>query len=305
MPDTTVEEKQVTGSNAFEAARASVAKPVDDTPTETPAEETVTVADQPTAPTEEPIDTLDIPEEEVKKLSLKEQKVYRALQKKFTETSQARSALEKQLDSWKPLIDGFSADPDKTLADLAKERGFVLTKQDQDIARAHTAETVQSLPEELNFLEPILADRDRRLIEAMRAELAPIRETTNQMLTEAAAAETEGTLKAFESKYPEWKKYEPQMLTLAQKFLPAKGAMTDFEYMEHLYKLSTVDISKAEQTKTVIDKINRSASNAEPPASGISSSRVEHTMPADLASDSSSRMRAAWEAAKRGERWTK
>lgn len=295
-----------TGSAAFDAARASIAaresKASDDTPVETPAQEPAKVADEPTDATETPSDALELTDEEIKQLSPKDLGTYRKLQKAYTQRSQEHSALKKQFDPWKPLIDAVSADPDKALERLAKERGYTLSRATQDNAvREHTAETVGALPEELQFLEPILKARDQQLMDKIERQIAPMRRTTDAIVSEAAAAETAGTMRAFEAKHPDWKQHEGKMLEIGQKFVPVPGTMTDFEYTEMLYRLATADVTKAEQTRSVIEKINKSAANAEPATPGMNSQRVEHTLPPEGERD----IRAAFRAAKNGIVWSK
>lgn len=89
------------------------------------------------------------------------------------------------------------------------------------------------------------------------------------------------------------------MLEIGKKFVPTEGAMTDFEYMETLHQLATANITQAEQTKKVVEKINKAAASAEPNTPGVSSERVEHVLPPP---DQRS-MRHAYAAAKRGEVW--
>ena len=301
MASDTTEATVATGAAAFDAARTQIAKG-DDTSSQ-PAQEPDKVADESTATTDTKPDVLEIPEEDVKKLSLRDQQVYRALQKKFTETSQKHSALEKQLQPWKPLIDAFTENPEQALAQLAEERGFRLAKinQDTQTVERQTAAALSELPPDLDFLKPYFDAYGKQIIETVRREIAPIKETTEHIISEAAAAETQGTLDAFTAKYPEWQKHETQMLELGQKFIPAKGKMTDFEYMEHLYSLATADMRKAEQTKAVISQINKSVGAAETATPGMSSRNVEHTLPPE----GKRGIREAFEAAKRGERWVR
>jgi hypothetical protein len=93
------------------------------------------------------------------------------------------------------------------------------------------------------------------------------------------------------------------MLEVGQKLLPVQGAMTDFEYMELLYSTVKAKVTKADQTREIVNKINKVVENAEPMNQGVDSTRVEHVMPSGL-DNSSKRFRAAAAAARRGERWT-
>lgn len=298
----TTEATVTTKTDAFAEARASIAasEKVDDTSTP-PAQETETVADEPQPTTQDTHDTLELPEEEIQKLSLKEQKVYRDLQKQYTKASQERSALQKQLDPWKPLLETLSADPQKAIEELAAQHGYTLSKakQDTQAVEQRVQETLAELPDELQFLKPAFDSLGKKILDSVRGELAPIVEHHEHVITEAIKAETEGTLKAFEAKYKDFKQYESQMTQWMKKYVPQKGAMTDFQFMEDAYRAVTADITKAEQTKEVIEKINRAAKSAEPATPGMNASRVVHKLPPPESRD----IRAAYEAAKRGERW--
>ena len=158
------------------------------------------------------------------------------------------------------------------------------------------------MPAELEFLKPAIESVVKQILEPMRGKLSEIEQSKTQMLSEAAAAETEATIKTFDVKYPEWKKHEAKMLEIGQKFIPTSGSMTDYEYMETLYNLATLSTSKAEQTKKAVERINKAASKVEPSTPGISEERVVVTSPADWAKmTNKERIRASWDAASRGQ----
>ena len=141
----------------------------------------------------------------------------------------------------------------------------------------------------------------KKLMADLRQEIAPVKEAQDAFVSQAVAAETESTMKAFDAKYPGWKKHEAKMLDIGKKFVPASGAMSDFEYLEVLHKLATADLADAEKTKKVVHDINKAVASVEPSHNGVSDSRVDHVLP-----PSGKRgIREAFEAAKRGEVWTK
>ncbi len=313
------------GKAAFTAAKAEIRaraqsedqdsgeeKPDDTTPAK-PAQEPEKPADAlPEAGTTE--DALLTPEE-VSKLSAGDRKLYEKAQKNYTQKTQKlaadRKAIEEsraQLDRWKPLADALEQDPDRAIEYLAQQRGMKLIKADQDTETVQTAtdETVAQLPEEWKFLTPLfdqLAKQvEDRTLAKFRAELTPIQQMQELAISNAVAAETKSTIEAFDAKYPNWKQHEPQMLEIGKKFMPAEGAMTDFEYMETLYKLVTASQSEGDRTKAIVEKINRAVSKSEPISQGADSTSVDHVMPKGLSS--SERFKAAAKAARRGERWT-
>lgn len=307
MATETVEEKPVTtetpkGADAFAAARAAVGTVQDDTATETPAEDPAKVADQPTEATDGPDDTLLTPEE-LAALPPKDRAKAEKWQAKLTQKAQALSARDKELEEWNPLIEGLKTNPTAALESMAKQLGFTVAKaaaQDTKTIEAKTSEALTELPSELEFLRPHFEAFGKKLMDSMRGEIAPIKQAHEQLITEASAAETEATLKAFSAKYPGWEKHEQGMIELGKKILPGTG-MADFEYMETLYKLKTADVSEAEKTRKVVAKINNAAKSSEDRTSGISNERVVHALPPPEKRS----MRDAFEAAKRGELWEK
>lgn len=303
------------GADAFKAARASIAaqstdqgpaeakpKEGDDTSAKTPAEDPAKVADQPTEATDD-TDAL-LTADEVAKLSPKERKLYDKAQKNYTLKTQKLAADRKEFDAQKPLMDALRANPMAALEEIAKHNGLTLSKaavQDTNTVDTTTAAALAQLPEELQFLKPVFEQFGKTILATMKGELEPVRQAQATMVSAAAAAETEGTIKAFEASHPGWKKHESQMMEIGKSLIPTAGAMTDFQYMETLYKLATADMKKADQVKETVKQINKSASSVEPNTPGVADSRVEHAMPANWSTmNNSERMRASFEAAKNG-----
>lgn len=305
---TTTEETKVTteptGADAFTAARAAVGKgdetpATDDTSTPTPpAEDTAKVADQTTETTDP--DTL-LTEEELAALPPKERAKAEKWQAKLTQKAQKLSATEKEFDEWKPLIEGLKTNPREALAQVAKQLGLTVAeaKEIQDTP-------AEDLPEELKFLKPVFDQREKALEAKIRAELDPLKKAHETTVLNAIASETEATEKAFEAQHSDYRKLEPQMLELAKKFIPVSGAMTDYEYLEHLYGVVKAKQAQAEKTKEIVARINNAAKVSEEKTSGIPNERVSMKIPDSSAQlDSKELMRLAYEAAKRGEIWEK
>jgi hypothetical protein len=270
----------------------------DDTPASQPAQEPA-VADEPKETTP-PEDALLTPEE-VLKLSKSERKQYESMNKAFTTKTQKLAAERKQLAADRAELEALVAQlsADDQPAD-----------QETPVAAAPVDTSVQ-LPEEWKFLEPLLkplleaqAKQVRaEILREVNGELAPVKEAHAHSISQAVAAETNATIEQFTAAHKDWKQFEPAMLEVGQKLLPVQGAMTDFEYMELLYSTVKAKVTKADQTREIVNKINKVVENAEPMNQGVDSTRVEHVMPSGL-DNSSKRFRAAAAAARRGERWT-
>ena len=306
------------GADAFKAARASIAAqsedqgqkeaapPADDTTDKPPAEEPEKVTDQPPEVTADP-DALLTPEE-LSKLSPKERAKAEKWQAKLTQESQRQAAVRKDLEGYEPLAKALKTNPMAALEEIAKQNGLTLTKPSQDTKTVEdaTANTLAALPEELQFLKPIFDQFGQTILASVKGELEPLKQAQTEMISQAAAAETEGTMKAFDAKYPGWRKHESAMVALAQKIIPTAGAMTADEYMETLYKIVAAPATKAEQVKEAVKQINKSVAAVEPNTPGVSDSRVEHAMPPDWAKmTNSERMKASFEAASKGIVWKK
>lgn len=304
---TPTEEKTVEspkGNAAFDAARASIGKPSQDTATEEKPADTDSPEKQPDEPAEKPADhpteageepdTL-LPAEEVSQLSAEARKVYDRMNKSYTTKTQALATQRKELEAWLPTIEALKTNPAPAIEQMAKQLGLKVSKE--EAVQTIKQETLAEIPEELRpILEPVV----KRIMAEVEAKVAPLKEGVNQVVSENIAAQTEATLKTFSAKYPGWEKYEKAMIAEGQSFLPGPG-MDDFKYMEKLYKLVTADVSEAEKAKKVVEKINKSVESSEQKRSGVSEERVAHALPPP---DKRS-FREAYEAAKRGEVWEK
>lgn len=313
-------EKPAIGRDAFTAARESLRAqsqdqepvetptPSDDTSTETPTEETEPVADQSQEPTSTE-DTL-LSADELAKLTPQERKQAEKWQAKLTQKAQALSARTKELEQWQPLIEGLTSDnPDAVIEELARRRGLTISKAAQDNAVAKQVQTsvntyVEKLPAELRPLfQPAFEALANDVLTTLTGQIAPLAEAQNHLISEAVSKETEATLKAFEAKHKDFKTYEPQIVQLGQKLIPAPGTTED-EWLENLYTIVKSKVTKAEQVKETVQQINKSVAASEPRTSGVSGVRVVTERPANWNQmTSKERMRAAYEAAGRGEIW--
>lgn len=307
----TTEDKVPTGKAAFAAARASVqsspdpepAPPVEESAspetTETPVEESPKVEDQPQEATDTPDPLLSA--DEVAKLTPAQKKQYDQMNRAWTQKTQALAAQRKEFEKWQPLIESLTADPDTAIQQLAEHRGFTVSKAQQQAVEAAASDTLAQLPAELQFLKPVFEQFGQTILSTVEGKLKPVVEAQTQMISEAAAAESQATVEAFSATHPGWEKHQDAMIALGKKVIPTAGQMTDREYMEMLYTLVTAKESEAEKTKKVVDRINKAVASSETKTAGLSSDRVEHAMPPP---DKRS-IREAYAAAKRGEVWTK
>jgi len=286
-------------------AAAKAAQSIDqDSPTagddtkdsEQPTQETEKTADESLETVESSEDTL-LTDEEVSKLKGKELDLYKKAQANFTRKNQAIAEERRQMEQWQPTIKALQSNPEAVYEELGRRLGKTATAKTD--TKSETTET-KDIPPELEFLRPLFEAREKQLEARIRAELAPVKETMDTMVSEAIAAETKSTIAQFEAKHPGWQKYEKQMLEIGSRMQPVAGQMNDFEYMEQLYTLARSRSDEAEKTKEVIAKIDRAVSRSEPSAPAVKDELVEHAIPPQ----GKRSMRDAYAAAKNGVRWT-
>lgn len=92
-------------------------------------------------------------------------------------------------------------------------------------------------------------------------EVESVRAAQQQIQAAAAEANSKATLKAFEAKHPDWKKYEPAMVKIARTLKVAEGA-DEGEYLEDLYTLAK---SRSNGGSRVAGAIRRMAEKAGKP----------------------------------------
>jgi hypothetical protein len=296
----------------YEAAKTAQSKadqapdaaaPGDDTKPEPETVEQPQAGDQPeeAAPSEDTLLTAD----EVAKLSPKERTLYEKAQKNYTIKTQELARQRKELEPWKDLISNLQ-DPARwkdTVRQLAQQ-AEILPKAEQQAVQAEAEKTVAELPEELKFLQPYFEQFGQKLLGQLQSKIDPVVASQNEIVMQKIAESTEATMKSFGEKHKGWEAHETAMTDLAKQIQPV-GNMSDYDYMEMLYKLATFDMQSADRTKQIAAKIQKSAAAAETPSSGVQSERVEVALPSNLRGASSSdRLKAAFEAAKRGEHWT-
>lgn len=290
---------ELNGQSKDQAPETPEVKEGDDTPAEQTAEEPKT-EDQPVEAVESE-DTL-LTAEEVSKLSGKELDLYKKAQKNYTQKTQRLAEREKELEPFSELISALK-DPvraKETIAQLAQQAGITPRET------APVAKPVELDPE-YEFMRPMFQsfkdEAKREALAELKAEIAPLKSQTDEIMSKSMAEATTATLTAFGKTHEGWEKHEAQMIALGKQIQPT-GAMTELEYLDVLYKVATHGHQSAEQTKKVVDKMKKAAEAAEPPVQGVQSERVEYARPANIAGMSSrDRFLAAHEAGKRNQKW--
>lgn len=309
--DAAVAEHSKAGAPAVEPAPAAEApatdKPSGDTPeatTETTPQQTEKAAGEgATAETETAISDKDW--EEISKLPTEDQR--KRMNQAFTQKTQALAAERKELQAVKMIVETLQRDPQGTLEALGKHYGVKFGAEQAPATQEKSIDAMvekmrTALGPELDFLAdklaPVMQEMAKGLVEQ---EVKPVKEWQEKARKVQAERETEAILQKFTAKRPDWKQPEIQskMDGLAKQI--SNQGMDEVEYLDMLYTIATKNRSEAEQTKTVIKKMQAAAANAEPSDNGVSPGKVSHSAPKFKGLNDA--FDSAFEAAKKGIQW--
>lgn len=228
------------------------------------------------------------------------------LNKLFTQKTQGIAEERKALEQYKRLHEALEADPDTTVELLARHRGFTVTRQQQvqptPQEQQAKDETFLQLQEQFGPEAAALLFKavEKRATDIAEAKVKPYQEFHQQTVDQARKAEVIDALQELGKEFPDYGQYVPQMNQLAQQLKPGPG-ITPKQFARMCYLAVAPGKTSAQQTKAVIEKINKAASAAEAPAQPVSSNRVAKSRPQGLSFEKS--ILAAAEAAGRGETW--
>ncbi len=237
-----------------------------------------------------------------------------ALNRAFTQKTQALASERKKLEAWQAVVDGLQNDPVRTLEILGQQLGVQVvpptTPQTAQPVQQPSArdQLVTSLKTKLDeFGLAPLSDEIIRVTEGLAQEIAgqqlkPLQEHTNRLLTDSQQREVATVMQRFETKHPDWKQHEKAMTDLAQRYKPAMDQhgrllVTEDQYLDDLYRLATYETSVKSEAQKAIDRMRAAAESAEPRTTTVTSDKVSHQAPKGAS------FRDAVAAAKRGERW--
>jgi hypothetical protein len=192
----------------------------------------------------------------------------------LTQKSQAASAERKRLAAWADVADSWERDPEATFKRLQEALPKKATSGPEPVDPDVLAAVSAQLDEASKPLAPILAPVVAALL---RNELTPVRQFMQERQQEAQMAQAQTVLAEFEKERPDWKSYEADMVEWGKK-IPVGDGMTQHDYLEVLYRLSSGDkkvaAAQKERTSEVLEKVRRSAANAEPDTPSVSPASV-------------------------------
>lgn len=250
-----------------------------------PPNETAVESSEPEATTEL------LSKEEVEKLKGDPVKLEAEFKRAYTKKTQELAEQRKALEPYAELIRAFQADP-KAVSKQLFDHYNGQPGATQAEATAQTKALVDRLKEaspELGFVAeryaPIIQDEIQaqvdRVKQELMGELEPVRDgLTEQVLEKEVGAD----LAEFEAKFPDWKKHEAKMSEIMRTFQPAPDPITGeppttSDYMANVYYLATRDLSNAEKTKQVLQRMTDSANQSESPGSAMPENRVAKAPP--------------------------
>lgn len=226
---------------------------------------------------------------EFKKLENDPKALRKAMNRAFTQKAQSLSEERKRIESYQNLIAAYEEDPKGTILQLADQLGLKLSDGQAAAKAAESAKATESHDEMVELLETVYEHDDAvklapifsKLVEMKTGKLVeekikPIEESNHQRLVKEAAETTERELEAFSKGHPLWAKdneLDRKMAKIGSNLLPGPG-MTSAEYLDTLYLIATRDVSKAEATKETLKRIEKSATTAEEPGSGVPGAKV-------------------------------
>lgn len=184
-----------------------------------------------------------------------------------------------------------------TIIDLAKRFGLEITQKTTPKAVTKTLidELKEGIPPEQHFLIDSLGPAIQKIVSKQLEEaVKPVTQQNNEILLAQAKNEVDAAFNRMEKVFPDFRKFEKEMDTLADKF--PRGQQTDFdEWLTGLYKLATANKKEAKSVAAVVGRINKNDREAKPASTQVEDSVVKRGSKLPTLNE-------AIAAAKRGER---
>jgi hypothetical protein len=252
-------------------------------------------------------------QEEYDKFKDNPQELRKALNKAFTQKTQALSEQRKSMEPYQNLVENLKNDPQATVRQMARELGIQVeapeTKQEASkVAGQLVADLKADLGPDLEFLADKLGPALERITsklagQAVEKEIEPLKQQTRELQEKAVTEQVEANLDLFTKKYPDWKKSEAKMTDIGSRLQPMTDPKTGkpptwMEYMEDLYFLATKDARDGDIAKQTVERMQLSAEKSETSEGGVASSRVKKTAPKGMKFDEA--FNQAWKDAQDG-----
>lgn len=252
-------------------------------------------------------------QEEYDKLRDKPEELRKALNKAFTQKTQALAEQRKALEPYQEWVDSFQKDPQGTVRALAERLGIKIEeaetkKEVKDATGELIAELRKDLGPDLEFLADKLAPALERITlklagQAVSKEIEPLKQQTKALQEEAMVQQIDANLELFSKKHPDWKKYEAKMTEKGIRLHPAVDPKTGkpptwMEYMDDLYYLASKDARDGDIAKKTVERMKDSAEKSESSEGGAPGNRVTKAAPKGMKFDEA--FDQAWKDAQAG-----
>lgn len=213
----------------------------------------------------------------------------RELHRSYTQKTQALSVDRDFLNAWQEDAEG-------TIRRMAEQYGYDLQPR-KDEKAAITDEIVDNLKgtlgeEAVDQLATLIQKTVERVFDQ---KVGPIRQSTAELEAETALRQVEALESRFEAAYPDYRKFEAQMESLAKELVLAPGG-DPYVWMERLYKLAKEDAAVGDKARELVDKQTKAARGSERPTPGVPPAHVAHAPVVNGKVD----FRDAWALAKAG-----
>lgn len=238
-------------------------------------------------------------DEEFAKVKDDPQAMRKAMNRAFTQKTQALAERRKQLDRYQRFIDAYEQDPLETLKQVAEQNGYRFVKPEEESTTEQPAKTTgdieqagddavdilrEALGPELEGLADRLAPAIKQLVSnaansVVEQRVKPLEERSAQSEAAEAKRQYDAALDRLDGRHKGWTKYKDKMVELDKKLTPQKGTTLD-EYLDMLYHLASRDAQTGTKTKQIVKKINEAAQKSDDPGSGVPTSKVS-SLPED------------------------
>jgi hypothetical protein len=236
----------------------------------------------------------------------------KAMNRAYTQKTQAIAEERKRLEAYQGLISGLEANPLQTLELLGQQLGVKIVQPGSEVQAPPQVSQRDQLVGQLKTkldeyglgaVAPELVAVAQGIAEEIAGQkLKPIEEAAGRLTTESQQREAANIMQQFQARHPDWKQHESAMMELSKRYKPATDAqgrflVTEGQYLDDLYRLANYETNVRTEAQKQLDRMRQSAAATEPRTTTVTSDKVSQKAPTGAS------FRAAYEAAKRGETW--
>lgn len=249
--------------------------------------------------TEEDDNPLNLTSEELRQINEDEklQRAYKSMQRGLTKKSQSFSEKMKSADEAVRMIEYIRANPDSSLEEMARARGYILAKKSgEDAARAEAqqgaSDAVDSLmekyskqlgPESTKLLLPFMREVAETIV---RQTVAPIAERTSFLDRSAKESGIAAAVHEFGASVKEageeWTdEVQAQMAAMMDRVVPGDNTPI-MDYLQTVYNAVSAQNAKTAAVKRELARLKKAQSSAEPTRSVRPTPKEQRVITSDM-----------------------